>query len=201
MGPPLSGDSHSRLDLIHYEQCVVLVNCFDSSFEILFPEVVVSPLPLYGFHYECCYVVLVLLERCFHFRYAPVLQLLYVPSRFLVQRETDLWVCYPGPVELGEVHCFPGIECVGQAHGIACSSVERLLQVDYLASLLTLLSIHHVLPHFPVEGGLQGVFNCECTPVYEEEVLHVIRTCFFGECVYKSCHFRRVDIRVRDLRD
>ena len=82
-------------------------------------------------------------------------------------REGDLGIVYPRPVELGKII---GLGRVGirKGHRVACPAVEGFPEMDDLLTLLLLDTFLEILAHLPVESGLQGVLYREGTTADEE---------------------------------
>ena len=140
-------------------------------------------------------------KACFTWASGESLDPLHALDLGLVDGEAELRVHDSRPLELREVHRLPRVGGVRQGEGVAGPPVEGLLEVDDLVPDLAAVSLPEVLPHLPVEGGLQGVLDADGAPLDEVQVRGVAR----GdrdprERLDEACHLRRVDVAVRGLR-
>src|SRR5258705_5359275 len=115
---------------------------------------VVAPLALDRLEDDRGDVVRIVRERALHLRDRERLTCLDVLKTRLVERELDLRIENPGPVELREERRLLRLGRIGERERIAGASVERLLEVEDLRPALFPVAAREVLPDLPVERRL-----------------------------------------------
>src|SRR6056297_239682 len=171
MSPEFSSETDPGLNFIVNQKCVKFISKIAQSLMKLFPKMIVSAFPLYGFEQNTCNVVFIGFKILASLRKSHFLFPNYLFGMCTVKRECNRRIMNAGPVKFREVFYFFWI-CIGKRKCITTTPVESLVEVKYLMAFFSAGSFSEILLHLPIESNFQGILNRECATRYKEGVGH-----------------------------
>src|SRR6056297_1531505 len=139
MSPEFSSETDPGLNFIVNQKCVKFISKIAQSLMKLFPKMIVSAFPLYGFEQNTCNVVFIGFEILASLRKSHFLFPNYLFGMCTVKRERNRRIMNAGPVKFREVFYLFWI-CVGEGKRIAATAMERLIEVKYFMAFFCAVS-------------------------------------------------------------
>ena len=196
--PEHPGNADAALHLVEDQERVVFEGEGFEGLEKLGPEVMVAAFALDRLDKDAGDVVFALAEIVPGLRQRPLFALNDLLQVF-VERKRNLRIGNAWPVELGKVFDLAQIGRIRQRERVAAASVEGFVEVQHLMAYLAAIAFLKILPHLPVEGRLQGIFDGERAPGDEKRVGQIVRHGDALEGSQKTRHVDGADVGVGDF--